>query len=154
MLKLHFLTKINKTTSHNGSIFCEPNRLSHQFTIPPFDSCLVSIPYTTISLWNCTIYASSIKIHQYLKCISIKFSFDVCLISWTKLHIPSFFSFYINHIEIHNGWRLNTKRYDKPNDFTLVSEWLLLNANSAIFQLYHDEDKLIFNEIMMRSALF
>jgi hypothetical protein len=23
-------------------------------------------------------------------------------------------------------------------------EWLLLNANSAIFQLYHGEDKLIF----------
>jgi hypothetical protein len=35
-----------------------------------------------------------------------------------------------------------------------VSEWLLFNANSAIFQLYHGENKLIFNEIMMRSALF
>jgi hypothetical protein len=28
-----------------------------------------------------------------------------------------------------------------------VSEWLLFNANSAIFQLYHGENKLIFNEI-------
>jgi hypothetical protein len=35
-----------------------------------------------------------------------------------------------------------------------VSEWLLLNANSAIFQLYYGENKLIFNEMMMRSALF
>ena len=35
-----------------------------------------------------------------------------------------------------------------------LSEWLLFNANSAIFQLYHDENKLVFNEIMMRSALF
>ena len=34
------------------------------------------------------------------------------------------------------------------------SEWLLLNANSAIFQLYHGENKLIFNETMMRSALY
>ena len=25
-----------------------------------------------------------------------------------------------------------------------VSEWLLLNANSAIFQLYHGKDKLNF----------
>jgi len=25
----------------------------------------------------------------------------------------------------------------------------LFNANSAIFQLYHGEDKLIFNEMMM-----
>jgi hypothetical protein len=35
-------------------------------------------------------------------------------------------------------------------------EWLseLLNANSAIFQLYHGENKLIFNEMVMRSALY
>jgi hypothetical protein len=35
-----------------------------------------------------------------------------------------------------------------------VSEWLLFNANSVIVQLYHGENKLIFNEMMMRSALF
>jgi len=35
-----------------------------------------------------------------------------------------------------------------------VSEGLLFNANSAIFQLYHGEKKLIFNDMMMRSALF
>jgi len=34
-----------------------------------------------------------------------------------------------------------------------VSEWLLFNANSAIFQLFHGEIKLIFNEMMMKSAL-
>jgi hypothetical protein len=28
------------------------------------------------------------------------------------------------------------------------------NANSALFQLYHGENMLIFNEMMMRSALF
>jgi hypothetical protein len=33
-------------------------------------------------------------------------------------------------------------------------ESLLFNANSAIFQLYYGENKLIFNEIMMRSTLF
>jgi hypothetical protein len=32
------------------------------------------------------------------------------------------------------------------------NEWLLFNANSAILQLYHGENKLIFNEI--RSALY
>jgi hypothetical protein len=31
------------------------------------------------------------------------------------------------------------------------SEWLLLNANSTIFQLYHGENKLIFNKMTMRS---
>ena len=35
-----------------------------------------------------------------------------------------------------------------------VSEGLLFNANSAIFQLYHGENKLIFNEMMMKSALY
>ena len=36
-----------------------------------------------------------------------------------------------------------------------VSEWLVFNANSTIFQLYHGENKLIFNEMMMmRSTLF
>ena len=31
---------------------------------------------------------------------------------------------------------------------------LLFNANSAIFQLYHGENKLNFNEMMKRSALY
>ena len=30
----------------------------------------------------------------------------------------------------------------------------MFNANSAIFQLYHGENKLNFNEMMMRSALY
>jgi hypothetical protein len=34
-------------------------------------------------------------------------------------------------------------------------DWLLvLNASSAIFQLYHGKNKLIYNEMMMRFALF
>jgi hypothetical protein len=35
-----------------------------------------------------------------------------------------------------------------------VIEWLLFNASSAIFQLYHGENKLIFNEMIMSVALF
>jgi len=31
---------------------------------------------------------------------------------------------------------------------------IVINTNSAIFQLYHGENKLIYNEIMMRSAFF
>jgi hypothetical protein len=33
----------------------------------------------------------------------------------------------------------------------IMIEWLYFNANSAIFQLYHDENKLIFNKMMMKS---
>jgi hypothetical protein len=35
-----------------------------------------------------------------------------------------------------------------------VSEWLLLNANSAIFHLHHGCNKLHFDEMMMMSALY
>jgi hypothetical protein len=35
-----------------------------------------------------------------------------------------------------------------------VGELLLFNANSAIFQPYYGENKLIINEMMMRSDLF
>jgi hypothetical protein len=34
-----------------------------------------------------------------------------------------------------------------------VSELLLFNGNSATFQLFHGENKLMFIEMMMRSAL-
>ena len=37
---------------------------------------------------------------------------------------------------------------------TTTSEWLLFNANSAIFQLYHGENRLICNEMIMRSTLY
>ena len=35
-----------------------------------------------------------------------------------------------------------------------VSTYHLFNANSAIFRLYHGANKLIFNEMMMKSALY
>jgi len=31
---------------------------------------------------------------------------------------------------------------------------LMLNANPAMFQLYHGENKIVFNEMMMRPALY
>jgi len=31
---------------------------------------------------------------------------------------------------------------------------IVFNASSAIFQLYHGKNKLIFNEMMMRSAMY
>jgi hypothetical protein len=41
----------------------------------------------------------------------------------------------------------------EPKTMQLV-EWLLLNVNSASFQLYHGDNKLIFNEMMMRFTLY
>jgi hypothetical protein len=45
-------------------------------------------------------------------------------------------------------------RNSKDRKYNGVSEWLLFNANSAIFQLYHGENKLIFSEMMMKFALY
>jgi len=61
-----------------------------------------------------------------------------------------------------HGFLLNRKQHvnDHPIiiyihvQFEWVSEWWSLNANSAIFQLHHGENKLIFNEMMMRFALY
>jgi hypothetical protein len=38
----------------------------------------------------------------------------------------------------------------------LLKEWVIVvfKANSAIFQLYHGENKLIINEMMMKSTLY
>jgi hypothetical protein len=51
---------------------------------------------------------------------------------------------------------INSACYEIKNimEFSFgVSEWLLFNTNSVIFQLYHGKNKLIFNEMMMSSTL-
>jgi hypothetical protein len=63
----------------------------------------------------------------------------------------------------HNHFELSTYQvivFESENDMersTFINTqiiWLLFNANSAFFHLYHGEKRLIFNEIMMRSALY
>ena len=44
---------------------------------------------------------------------------------------------------------LKTRPTLTPN----LTEWLLFNPNSAIFQLYYGKNKLSFNEMMMRPTL-
>ena len=43
---------------------------------------------------------------------------------------------------------------NRPTLKYYIWNWVILFANSAIFQQYHGENKLIFNEMMMRSALY
>ena len=43
---------------------------------------------------------------------------------------------------------------DVEEMFEEVGEWLLFNANSENVHLYLGENKLIFNKMMMRSALY
>jgi hypothetical protein len=44
--------------------------------------------------------------------------------------------------------------YENIKIHKILSEWLLFNTNGAIFQLYHGENKLHFDEMMMMSALY
>jgi len=50
--------------------------------------------------------------------------------------------------------KINYMHYSLMGQIEWVSEWVVLSANSAIFQQYHGENKLIFNELMMRSAFY
>jgi hypothetical protein len=67
--------------------------------------------------------------------------------------------------QFHNSWSINnfssvfflghSNNTDEPCvKLKGISRWLLFNANSALFQLYHGQNKLIFNEMMMRSAMY
>jgi hypothetical protein len=55
-------------------------------------------------------------------------------------------------------WRFSRPRggahYTTLNMVQGLSEWLFFNANSEFCQLYHDENKLIFNEMIMRFVLY
>jgi hypothetical protein len=59
-------------------------------------------------------------------------------------------------LEIRIMWRKKSLPSERRGSTVWVSasEWLLFNANSTIFQLYHGENKLISNEMMVRSALY
>ena len=47
----------------------------------------------------------------------------------------------------------NYVNFTEKTYLTRVSESLLLNVNSAIFQLYYGENKLIFNAMMTKYAM-
>ena len=46
------------------------------------------------------------------------------------------------------------KKYTVIVTRDIGSDGLLFNANAAIFQFYHVENKLMLNEMMMRSAFY
>ena len=74
--------------------------------------------------------------------------FCICLLSVV-------WSFYMyRHKLSQNLFNSATFCVPVPRWYEWVSAWLLVIANSAIFQLYHGENKLIINEMMMWSTLF
>ena len=59
-------------------------------------------------------------------------------------------------INIYYWFLQNESKLEKnPNrsEISLVSEWLLFKVKWAIFQLYHNESKLLFNKMMLSSRL-
>jgi len=90
--------------------------------------------------------------YLYLRNVSLK----PTIIYDTKLYIA------VSYIYLSEVWKVTAREYYLLHIIKYcwkqirVSEWewLLFNANSAIFQLYHGESKLIFNKIWMRCALY
>jgi len=101
-------------------------------------------------------YYSSIfeMLFRFSELLFLFLFFDILFLLFIRNTVSYFFfrntiSFYRDIISI---YRITNSFYQNKILFHRnYSEWLLLNANSAIFQLYH---KLIFNEMMMRSALY
>jgi hypothetical protein len=86
------------------------------------------------------------KFNQYTACIS------VATVPWQLRHRKT---------TIRLWGRYFDSEMDAFSSFIVVTKFIFLilkselfNANSAIFQLYHGESKLIFNEMMMRSDLY
>jgi hypothetical protein len=102
--------------------------------------------FPTYSLFICRTITANKSYMLFYLVIMIKIQFI-----WTWLIDCSltYRNKYFMHIQGKN--KIN---YRETVSWTWVSEWLLFNSNSAISQLYHSENKLIFNEIMMRSTLY
>jgi hypothetical protein len=84
---------------------------------------------------------------------------QVCTCNTSILNVTSskLGKLFYYHILIHIFlWQVDCLKELFPfflfNILRIKSEWLLFNTNLAIFQLYHGKNKLIFNEMMMRSA--
>jgi hypothetical protein len=69
--------------------------------------------------------------------------------AWNSMITPAV-KWFINGDIMTSLFKLFVHDHTRPIHWIWVSEWLLFNANSAIFQLYHGENMLIFNEMMMR----
>jgi hypothetical protein len=51
---------------------------------------------------------------------------------------------------LYTAWQYTWKLSENViNGGNRLGEWLVFNANSATFQLYHGENKLIFNDMTM-----
>ena len=82
-------------------------------------------------------------------CYPIRAAYFVSILLYLILNFPQFIKMLNGNEE--NSIDINVKIFKLP--LLWVTEWLLLNANSAIFQLYHGENKLMFNEMRTRSSL-
>ena len=102
---------------------------------------MITIFYYSLALAT-TVYTLKINI-----CVTSSYLFACCRIffilkvKWGLGDLAGSNVWWLDTNGIEDGTRLKINRW--------VSEWLLFNANSAILQLYHDENKLIVNETMM-----
>ena len=108
--------------------------------------------------WNhaCNIPKEAIKMGVFLSNIH-----RTCFIMFIYIYIYKYIYMHNNRTNNRFNWvfrwflrQLHVVLLYAMYSLCSSSEWLLFNANSAILQLYHGENKLILNEMMMRSVLY
>jgi hypothetical protein len=89
---------------------------------------------------------------MYFRWIESQYTFGLSPVGHVAMPKPITMRYDNSDHDTNNGTKIIITHWN-PSKYK-VSEWLLFNANSAIFQLYHGENKLFFNEMMMRSTLY
>jgi hypothetical protein len=107
--------------------------------------------WPNIIKYNNSVYTLC-KLWKFIRTVNNR----ICPLGWSTSFTIQYLFNYVLHVFISCVYCVNSHLCTSLNwsewVSEWVSEWLLFNANSAIFQLYHGENKLIFNEMM--SALY
>jgi hypothetical protein len=102
------------------------------------------------------IITSRIILKIIYMCLEFQMEHNICM-RILIYELVNRFLFYISTRDVcfATYYFANVQWYTHFQAFVcIVSEWLLSHVSSVIFQLYHGENKLIFNEMTMRSALY
>ena len=111
--------------------------------------------------YNWNIVESGVKHHEpnqtspllwFPQNILLQFSIYFVVFPTRNTNHSKFISVPINSALIVIFWLLILMSVDLCKKW--ANEWLLLNTSSAIVHLYHGQNKLIFNEMMTRFAIY
>ena len=98
-----------------------------------------------LSFINILVIINEFQTYICMSWTILKFRFVITVLNVPYIEVLSKFILNVNYWQ---GYFPRLKLGQR------VSEWLLLNANSAVCQLYYGKNKLIFNEMMIKSTFY